>query len=268
MGALRGPPVDGRHRAPGGLTVDTPDIDALASALLEARRARRRIALPVTRLADAEAAFAVQARVALGLGPAGAWKIGGGNPSASYSAAPIAAALVRPSPCRWPASDFNLIGIEAEIAFRIDRDLPVDPDEAAVRGAIASVHAVIEIVDSRYDVWPVPDRLLALADDQNNGGLVVEPVGRPWGGEPLERAHVTITADGATLFDQEGANPGGDPFALLLRLAGHAGRHAGGLKAGAYVTTGSLNGIHFVRPGAAVTVTVGGLGRVELTLPV
>lgn len=247
--------------------MDDAAIDALASALLDARRTRRRIAPPATGPADAEAAFAVQARVARSLGPAGAWKIGGANAAAPYSAAPIAAALVRPSPCRWPASDFNLIGIEAEIAFRIGRDLSADPDEAAVREAVASVHAAIEIVDTHYDVWPVPDLLLALADNQNNGGLVVEPTGRPWSGDAPARAHVTITADGATLFDQEGTNPGGDPFALLVRLAGHAGRHAGGLKAGAYVTTGSLNGIHFVRPGADVTVTVGDLGRVELTLP-
>jgi len=235
-----------------------------AAALLEARRSRTPIPLASPGPASQAEAFAVQDAVAAGLGPAAAWKVGGGG-----TAAPIAATLVRPSPCCWPAAEFLRIGIEAEIAFRIGRDLPGPdaPGPDQVRDAIASIHAAIEIVDSRFDTWPVPDPLWALADNQNNGGFVYEPTGRPWRGVPLERAHVTLSVDGCDVVAGEGRNPGGDPFRLLVWLAGHLAGRAGGLKAGTFVTTGSLTGITFVDPGAAVAVDIAGIGRVELTVP-
>ncbi len=243
-------------------------VEAAAAALLAARRTRVAIPLPERGPAGPDEAFAVQARVASSLGPAAAWKVGGPGKTGPYTAAPIAASLVRPSPCIWPAGEFLRRGIEVEIAFRIGRDLPAGepPAADAVRAAIGSVHAAIEIADSRFDTWPVPDPLWALADNQSNGGFVYEPEGRPWAGEPLGRAAVTLTVDGETAFSGEGVNLAGDPFALLVRLAAHAARH-GGLAAGTFVTTGSLTGMLFVQPGAEVVAEVAGFGRVALRLP-
>lgn len=241
------------------------DIDKAAADLLAARRDRRPISVRSPGPASFDEAFRVQDAVARTLGPTGAWKVGRA-PTGELTAAPIAVPLVRPSPCTWPASDLLRIGIEAEIAFRLGRQLRGGESENEIREAIAAVHAVIEVVDSRFDTWPVPDPLWALADNQNNGGLVYDPAGTAWSGQSLERAQVDITVGGGSIFSQEGANPGGDPFALLVALVAHtAGR--GGLKAGDLVTTGSLNGIAFVEPGASVAVAVAGIGRVSLDLP-
>ena len=241
-------------------------VEAAAVALLEARRSRHPVSPSTPGPGSLQEAFAVQDRVGRDLGAPGAWKVGGGG-----TCAPIAGPLVRPSPCRWPAGDFLKIGIEAEIAFLIGRDIPAGiapPGRDVVRDAVASLHAAIEIVDSRFDVWPVPHPLWALADNQNNGGLVYETSGRPWREEEaLGRAEVTVTVDGEPRFAGTGVNPGGDPFALLVWLADHLAARSGGLKAGTIVTTGSLTGIIFVEPGADVVASIAGLGEVRLQVP-
>ena len=206
----------------------------------------------------------MQDAVAAALGEAAAWKVGGGG-----TRAPIAAPLVRSSPCRWPASDFLRTAVEAEIAFRIGRDLGFgagSPGEDEIRAAISGIHAAIEVVDSRYDTWPVPDALAALADNQSNGGLVVSPEGRPWDGRALGEAELVLTADGRSLYSGLGRNPGGEPFLLLCRLAAELADRGLGLRAGTLVTTGSLNGIIFVEPGAEIVAEIRDVGRVELTL--
>ena len=238
-----------------------------AAALLEARRTRQPIAVAPDGPADAAQAFAVQDVVARALGPAAAWKVGTAGPGKPHTRAPIAVPLVRPSPCRWPAGEFLRIGIEVEIAFRIGRHLASpSPDPQEVRAAIDAIHAVIEIVDSRFDTWPVPDPLWALADNQNNGGLVYAPQGRTWEGGDLSSADVQLTVDGASAFSGRGTNPAGDPFGLLVWLAGHLADR-GGLPAGTLVTTGSLTGILFVESGASVVADIDGIGRVEATFP-
>ena len=245
----------------------TFSVDRAAAALLEARRTRRPIAVAPEGPADVAQAFAVQEMVARSLGPAAAWKVGTSGPGQPHTRAPLAVPLVRPSPCHWPASEFLRIGIEVEIAFRIGRHLSSpSPDAEEIRTAIDAIHAVIEIVDSRFDTWPVPDPLWALADNQNNGGLVYAPQGRNWDGRDLSSAEVELTIDGASAFSGRGTNPAGDPFALLVWLAGHLADR-GGLPAGTLVTTGSLTGILFVEPGASVAAEVDGVGRVEVTFP-
>lgn len=240
-------------------------IEGAAEALLEARRTGVPIAVPATGPADMAEAFRVQEKVAAALGPVAGWKVGRGG-----SAAPFARDHLRVSPCRWPSGAFLRPAIEVEIAFRMSRDVGRDgrvPSEDELRGAIGAIHAAIEIADSRFDTWPVPDKLWALADHQSSGGLVVEPNGVPWDGSSLERATVSLMINGAPAFAGEGVNPGGEPFDLLKGLAEHCTAR-GGIPAGTYVTTGSLSGMIFVEPGAEITAGIEGIGRVQLALPV
>src|SRR5258708_6925961 len=75
-------------------------------------------------------------------------------------------------------------------------DLPArgrDYDGDAVVAAIASAHAAIEIVDSRYRDFKGASALEKLADFQTNGGFVHGPAVADWRGLPLERLHVRLT---------------------------------------------------------------------------
>ncbi len=71
---------------------------------------------------------------------------------------------------------------------------------------------------------------------------------------------VALIIDGVTRREATGSNPGGtDLTRLLVWLANSAVvRAAGGIAAGAVITTGSWTGLTFVEPGARVTAQFSG----------
>ena len=242
--------------------------DRFADALVEARRTRRLLSIETPGPADAEAAFAIQDRVLAAWGPIGGWKVGRAGSGAPITAAPLYTSLVRASPCVWPATEFNRIGIEVEIAVRLGRALNTtapDPDE--VRAAIGSLHAAIEIVDTRFAAWPVPSPLSALADNQSNGGFVYDPAGVPYSGQDLASADITLDVDGRVEMAELRQNPAGDVLQTLAWLVGHLATRQGGVAAGTLVTLGSFNGILFVTPGSSVRAGIAGVGHVAVTFP-
>src|SRR5690606_18222671 len=75
-----------------------------------------------------------------------------------------------------------LLGIEAEIAFRLDRGLPprsTDYSYEEVAGAVTAMPA-IEIVDSRLRGYPDSPLLDRLADCMSNGAFVHGPPIANW----------------------------------------------------------------------------------------
>jgi 2-keto-4-pentenoate hydratase len=250
-----------------GQTTMSFDVERAAALLVDARQQHRQVepfAPGPTGVGDA---YAVQDVVAQRLGPIGAWKVGAKAPGQVPNAAPILANLIRPSPADWPASSLHMIGIEAELAFRLGRDVaPRDGplDRGEIWAAIESVHAAVEIVDTRLTGWKNADRLWVLADNQSNGGLVYDPQGVPLRGMPLADAPVRLVIDGRTVVEGRGGNPAGDPSWLVEWLVEHCARRRGGLRAGMLVTTGSCTGMPFVEPGASVEAVFDGIGRVVL----
>src|SRR5438046_2515629 len=103
-----------------------PNVQQAAELLVEARRSGRPLdgLPPALRATSAAQAWAIQDAVMALLGErAGGWKVGvvDGVPP---SCAPMFASLIRPSPLSIPAATVPLLGVEAEIAVRIGRDLP------------------------------------------------------------------------------------------------------------------------------------------------
>lgn len=237
--------------------------------LVDARRARALVAPPQHAPESAGEAFAVQDHVLRELGPAGGWKVGAKTPAEEPVAAPILADHCRPSPCTWPAADFHVRIVEAEIAFRIGRDIPAD-GPAITRDAlidlVSGIHAAIEIVDSRLEGYPNVDKLWMLADNQSNGGFVFCPDGVPWTGQDYDTADVRLTIDGTLRVEGPQPNTGGDPARLVVWCLDHL-RGRGGVRAGTWITTGSYTGMIPVGPGARVEAEFPGIGRVSLDLP-
>jgi 2-keto-4-pentenoate hydratase len=246
------------------------DVERAASLLVEGRRRHRRVEPFFPGPAGADDAYAVQDAVARRLGPLGGWKVGAKAPGETPNAAPLFAQLVRPSPADWPSSSLHMIGIEAELAFRLARDVEVRsepmPREEIWR-SIASVHAAIEIVDTRLVDWKQADRLWVLADNQSNGGFVYDPDGVPVSDRSFAEASVRLAVDGRLVAEGGGGNPARDPRWLVEWLVNHCAQSRGGLRAGMFVTTGSYTGMLFVEPGAAIEATFDGIGaaRVRFT---
>lgn len=220
-------------------------------------------------VADFGAAYRIQDAVTRGLGTVGAFKTGRKAAGETPIMAPILANRVRRSPARFSRSELDLIGIELEVAFRVDRALP-DPGDGdfadRARGCVSPLVA-IEVVDSRLADHESADPLWKLADNQINAGLVYgEPAG-DWTGMDLSRVTASLEVAGETIFDGVAAVPGGDAFDVFCAFARIVGDHCGGLQPGHMVTTGSVTGLRFIEFGQPVHGQIEGLGAVRVDFP-
>jgi len=216
---------------------------------------------------DADA-YEIQDAVIRHLGEAiGGWKVGAASPTTAAFCAPICASMIRPSPASFGHTELRIIGIEAEIAFRIDSDLPARtaPYDRAEVAAVATLHPVIEVVDSRYSDFRSLDRLSILADNFSNGGLVFGGAVPGWRSYDLRATMITVTEDGEPFADSRNG-VARDPVAALADFINLMNAR-GGAKAGTFVTTGSWTGMVFTTRGARITADFGPLGSVEVVFP-
>jgi 2-keto-4-pentenoate hydratase len=217
---------------------------------------------PVSR-ADA---YAVQAIVNERIGPAGGFKTGPAGTSEPPIMAPIPRDCVRTSPAVFDSGRMRVVGVELEIAFRLERAAP-DPEapdfEERLRASV-SVLPAIEVVDSRLTDTNGNNPIAKLADNQFGHGLVVGSSTPLMVNAPLSEVEITFHADGEVLGSGRAKVPGGDAFATLVAFGRTVGNHCGGLKTGHVVTTGALCGLHFVDRNAEVSGTITGLGAVAV----
>jgi 2-keto-4-pentenoate hydratase len=214
-------------------------------------------------------AIAIQMATMAMLGPIGGWKVGAANASATPSASPLALSGIRQSPGTVHARTRIA---ECEIGFRFAKALPprgAPYTEVEVIAAIGSCQATIEAVDPRFTNHGGLDPLTILADCGMHGGLVVGQPIADWRPEMFRTLRVVSAVNGAVQREAVGSNPGGtDLMRLLVWLANsEVVRAAGGLTAGAYVSTGSWTGADPLPEGARVVGAFDGFPPVEATFP-
>ena len=134
-----------------------------------------------------------------------------------------------------------MIGVEAELVYRftstlVARQQPYEDEE--VLEAIGSVHAAIEIVDTRFAVWNSVERLAQVADQMNHGALITGSGRSDWREIDPVNEPVSLSIDGKPAFETVGGNSAGDPLRMLVWLANTGARSLGGIKAGDLITTG------------------------------
>lgn len=239
----------------------------IAEALAQARRTGHPVATADLGPAPADEveAMAVQARIAAEFGPVGGFKTGTreGEPP---TMAPILASGIRPSGAALTPADSRLRGVELEIAFRLEAPLPpLDaPDFEARLAAATSILPVIEVIDSRIQDPDAADPLWKAADSYINCGLVLGTPLRDWRGIETSRPVRRLAFDGEIVAEGRTTAPGGDAFRSLVQFARAAGTHCGGLQPGQIVITGTLTGLRYAPPGAAVEGEIDGLGAVSM----
>ncbi len=249
------------------------EVQAATRALVNAHRAHSQFSVPEGQaLASLDTVYEIQRAVAEELWSANgdsilAWKVGSPSPQATPTAAPIPGSKRYQSPVELKAADFHVIGIEAELAYRLHGDLPpraTPYDEAELSAAVASIHVAIEVCDSRIRNWCEADPSWKLADNQMNAALVIGDGIDDWRSIIPEQQPATLYVDRAIRADVVGAHPYGNPLRLLPWLANHCARHGAGLRAGDVVTTGSWTGMIFVEPGAEVIARFPGIGEAHV----
>jgi len=246
--------------------MDADAIRQAAGLLVEARRTGRLVEglPPSCRPASIAEAEAIQAAVVDALGETVAgWKVATLNGELMGGA--LLASRVFASPARVPTGLTPLRGIEAEIAFRFDRDLwprALPYDRAEVAEAVTAF-AAIEIVDSRFRDYRATPLLDKAADCVSNGGFVAGTAQPEWRRLDLVEVAVTLVIDGREAVRRVGGHPAGDPLAPAVALV-NARRSGAGVRMGQIMTTGTYTGLTFVAPGASVVTIFDGVGSAEL----
>ncbi len=163
-----------------------------------------------------------------------------------------------PSRCLQPKA-------EAEIAFVLSASLPSpDTTPEQVAAAVASVHAAIEIVDSRIADWKITFAD-TVADNGSSAFFVLADKGLPLAGLDLEGAVMEMTFDGAIVSTGIGAAALGNPLNAAAWLAQTLAARGQPLKAGDIVLAGALGPMVALEPGNTVRAKVAGIGECSFT---
>jgi 2-keto-4-pentenoate hydratase len=251
--------------------MDQQAIEQAAAALVNARRTMSALdRLPETlRPASVTEAHAIQDTVTRGLGK----QVGAYKAMAPANAEPtrgvIYADTIYATPARIPAALVPNCGVEGEVAFVFRQDMPprAQPYSRDEVSAAVDALAAIEVVHSRFADFDKIPMLEKLADSIANGAFVHAAPVAGWTGFDLGKLKVTLTVNGATVLEQQGGHPTGDPLGVAVVLVNMV-RETGGVRAGQFVTCGSYTGLRFLKPGDRCGVTFEGLGSAEVTFAV
>ncbi|MBS0362955.1 MAG: fumarylacetoacetate hydrolase family protein [Proteobacteria bacterium] len=253
------------------------DAESFAKAIAERHRNRERFTLdmPPGHAGDLAFGYATQAQLLplLGGGIVG-WKIGLTTPRMQQLCGidePIVGALldgrIHETPTQVAVGDYVRLGIESEIALRVARPFPdaeVSPAQALAH--IDLVCAAFELIDDSAADYGRLSAATLVADNAWNAGLALGPA-RPAGEVgALSGRKGVLMRDGEIVDQGSSSDVLGDPAAALAWVAGHLARRGQPLRAGQWVSTGSILPTKFVAPGQAWRFEVEGLPPVELSL--
>lgn len=244
-------------------------IEQAAAVIADAARHARRIdSLPdAARPRTIAEAHAIQDALVAALNERVAgWKVSVGKDGEVMRGAILGSRLLK-SPAELPAVQVPLRGIEAEIGFRFDRDMPPrdrDYHRDEITTAITALVG-IEVVDSRfisYRDMPVLDRT---ADCMSNGAYIVGTIRPDWRGFDLSSLTATLRVNGKLTIERTASHPAGDPILPAVALINDL-RTRSGVAAGQIITTGTYTGLHFAEPGDHLVAEFEGFGCAELRL--
>lgn len=154
---------------------------------------------------------------------------------------------------------------EAEIAFVLAADLPdpqTTPDQVAA--AVATVHAAIEIVDSRIADWKITFAD-TVADNGSSAFFVLADKGLPLAGLDLETASMEMAFNGTTVSTGVGAAALGNPLNAAAWLARTLAERGEPLRSGDILLAGALGPMVALKLGDAVRATIAGIGECSFT---
>ena len=198
------------------------------------------------------------------------WKAGLGAPTMRTSlglAAPLVGFLFDTSRLRSGATvdvtPWTAPRAEAEIAVRLDADVPDGASETEAIAAVAALAPAIELVD----LSPPPlDPTEVLAGNIYHRAWLIGPFAPVGGTLTLEDRSLTVTMpDGRTVVVEALEALTGTAGAVLAEVARMAGRIGRGLRADDVVMLGSVVPPHPVAPGEALAVALGD-ATVEVSL--
>jgi 2-keto-4-pentenoate hydratase len=183
----------------------------------------------------------------------------------------ILAKTIQQSPCTIRSIDYGRLGVECEIAVRLEADLPVMSTPHSrdhITAAIGTVMAAFELIDDRHADYTqfAPQILSIIADNAWNGGIVLGPPATNWQTIDLAAVHGTMVINDAVVGEGYGRDVMGHPLDALVWLANVLAQRGKRLSRGMVVMTGSIVTTKFVHPGDTVRFWADGLDEVRLSV--
>ncbi len=158
------------------------------------------------------------------------------------------------------AADYRRLGLECELAVRLGADLAPGGNAA---GAVAAVMCSVEIVEERFADFRACATETLIADDFFSMGCVLGAEAAPAALGDLRALEGRFAVNGEAGPLGRGEAILGDPLAALA-WAAEARAGAGGLKAGAVITLGSVVRTIYPAAGDRIRAEFAGLAPVGI----
>ena len=164
------------------------------------------------------------------------------------------------------ADKWTRLGVELEIIFIMDRDVPkgTSYDRDSVARYIGDARAGFELIEDRGADYTKLTVNGLIMDVGWNGGSLVGKHNKNWRNLDLGGLSGAISFDGKEVRAGHSGDVLGHPLNALAWLANKLGEHGKTLKKGAIVSSGSMVACQFVPPGSTATGKIEGLGEVSL----
>lgn len=154
--------------------------------------------------------------------------------------------------------------VEPELVFVFEQDV-AGPlvDAGTVRNAVRSVHAGVEIIDSRYLDF---DFQLSdvIADNASSAKYLVSATGLAPDQIDVISEQVSLHLDGTLVAEATGAAVMGDPFEAVALAIRDLATRGDGVRAGETVLSGALTDAQRLSSGSTAVATFGTLGTLTL----
>jgi 2-keto-4-pentenoate hydratase len=172
------------------------------------------------------------------------------------------------SPASVHAGDYARLLVEFEIAFELGEDLPAvgaPYTREKVAQAVAAAMPALELADDRNaDYAQLPaNALMLIADNAWNEGAVLGAPAADWKEIDLGALKGVASVDGKVVGEGHGRDVMGHPLEALAWLANLRAGQGQMLKAGAFVSLGSIVETKWIAAGDLVEVAIEGFGRVS-----
>ena len=260
-----------------GARADRDEASTIAKRFVAARASGEPLpGFPGRLPADLSAAYACQdAAIGLVDDTIAGWKVGliGKEAGAVFKedrlAGPIFRKTVRPARAGervgFPVFRGGFAAVEAEFLLKVGRAAPADQHEwttAEAQALVGAVHVGIETAGSPLATINDLGPTAIVADFGNNAGLIVGPELPNWRTTPVGEWRCETFVDDTLVGRGHGAVPPGGPFESLRFLLELCARRSRPLKAGDWVSTGAITGVHEVVAGQAARVSFGEAGEI------
>lgn len=171
------------------------------------------------------------------------------------------------SPAQITGNRWEPHGIEGEIAFRFERDLPcrTDPYTRSEIENVLVAFPAIEIVSSRFADYRHAPFLDRLTDRMSNGGMVMGTPRPDWRSIDLTQLRVTLNIDGIEQLNQIGGHSRIDPLLPAIDFI-HALQAEKTFREGQFITTGTFTGLVFGKKNQRITIDFQGFGTVSMMI--